>query len=78
MQSESKRDRFIRLAEARTNKALQLLHLIGNLSFQGNYDYSAEDVEKIFSAIEAEIAVQKQRFFSEKASKNFSFTIEEA
>ena len=59
---ESKQDRFVRIAEARTNKILQTLRLIGNLANRATYDYTPEDVEKIFGAIEIEIEKQKERF----------------
>ena len=37
--AESKRDRFIRIAEARTNKILDMLKLLGNCACNSNYDY---------------------------------------
>ena len=42
---ESKREKFIRLAENRTNKALDMIRLIGNLSNKAVYDYSEDDVK---------------------------------
>ncbi len=60
--AENKRDRFIRLAENRTNKALEMIRLIGNLSNKSVYDYSKQDVDKIFNAIEAEVAAAKKQF----------------
>ena len=49
---EEKREKFKRLAESRTNKVIDMLGLIGNLSNQSNYEYTAKDVNKIFSSIE--------------------------
>ena len=37
---ESKRERFVRLAEARTNKTIDMIRLIGNLSNRNNYKHS--------------------------------------
>ena len=48
--SKIKRDNFIRLAENRTNKLLDMIRLLGNLSNTSNYSYTNEDVEKIFNA----------------------------
>ena len=48
---ETKREKFVRLAEARTNKIIDMLQLLGNCSNSSAYDYSQEDVDKIFSAI---------------------------
>ncbi len=59
---ESKRDKFIRLAEARTNKALEMIRLIGNLSNKTVYDYTDKDVDKIFKALETEIQLAKKQY----------------
>lgn len=61
-ESESKRDRFVRLAEARTNKILDMLQLLGNCSSKANYDYTDEDVKQIFNAIEREVRNTKNKF----------------
>ena len=49
---ENKKDRFIRLANKRVNNVLDQLRLIGNLSDSRYYDYSQEDIKKIFSSIQ--------------------------
>lgn len=59
---ESKRDKFIRLAETRTNKALEMIRLIGNLSNKTVYDYTDKDVDKIFKALETEIQLAKKQY----------------
>lgn len=56
------RDRFIRLAEARTNRAIKDLRLIGNLSNRSNYSYTEEDVQKIFRALMEELRRAQRRF----------------
>ena len=61
---ESKRASFLKLAEKRTNNTLKSLDLIANLANKYYYDYSQEQVEKIFVAIkervnEAELAFKK-------------------
>lgn len=61
---EKKREKFKRLAESRTNKVIDMLGLIGNLSNQSNYEYTAKDVNKIFSSIEKALDVQRERFNS--------------
>lgn len=60
--TESKRDKFIRLAETRTNKALEMIRLIGNLANKSVYDYSDKDVQKIFKALETEIEMAKKQY----------------
>ena len=43
---EDKHDRFLRLAESRTNAAIQKIHLIGNLANRSNYDYNETRTSK--------------------------------
>lgn len=61
-QNESKRDRFVRLAEARTNKILEMMRLLGNCSSKSNYEYTDTDIKKIFGALEKELKNTKNRF----------------
>ena len=59
---ETKRDRFVRLAEARTNKIIDMIRLLGNCANKANYDYTDADVQKIFNALEKEIKLAKTKF----------------
>ena len=73
---ESKRDRFVRIAEARTNKIIDMVQLLGNCSNKGTYDYSKEDVKKIFAAIENELKNAKAKFdIGESEGKEKKFTL---
>lgn len=56
------REKFKRLAGRRVSGALKAVQLIGNLSNRSNYDYTDEDVAKIFKALQEEIAACKKRF----------------
>ena len=56
------RDRFVRLAEARTTRVLRDISLLSNLSNRSNYSYTAEDVRKIFNAISSELKDAQSRF----------------
>ena len=58
------RDRFVRLAEARTTKVLRDIASLSNLSNRTNYSYSEEDVKKIFGAINIEIKKAHSKFDS--------------
>ncbi len=69
--SESKKEKFVRLAENRTNKALEMIRLIGNLSNKAVYDYSSKDVEKIFHALETEVALAKKQFTASGGADKF-------
>ena len=72
---ETKREKFVRLAEARTNKIICMLQLLGNCSNSSIYDYTSQDVEKIFSAIEAEVREAKKKFSKIESKKESRFTL---
>lgn len=74
--NETKRERFVRLAEARTNKILDMLKLLGNCSSKSNYEYSDEDVKKIFAAIERETKNAKAKFYGSDPQKENRFRLE--
>lgn len=60
--SETKRERFVRIAENRTNKIIDMLRLLGNCSNKSNYDYDEDDIKQIFGAIEKETKNAKNAF----------------
>lgn len=66
-----KKARFVRIAEKRTNKILEQLRLLGNCSNKHNYDYSDEDVKKIFSVIESELKETKLKYSSQANKEKF-------
>lgn len=72
---ESKEEKFRRLAEARVNKTISMLRLLGNLSWTGTYAYSAEQVEQIFTALQTELDKAKSRFLhpQKRVRKRFRF-----
>ena len=73
---ETKREKFVRLAEARTNKILNMLQLLGNCANTNTYDYTQKDVEKIFAAIESEVKETKKKFNKMENNKEDRFTLE--
>lgn len=62
MGKETKRQKFVRLAEMRTNKILKMMQLLGNCSSRTNYEYTEEDVKKIFNVLEKELKNTKNKF----------------
>ena len=60
--NESKSERFRRLAEARVNKILAMMRLLGNLCGTGFYEYSRDEVEQIFTVLQLELIKNKMRF----------------
>lgn len=73
---ETKREKFVRLAEVRTNKILNMLQLLGNCANTNTYDYTQKDVEKIFAAIESEVKETKKKFNKMENKKEDRFTLE--
>lgn len=67
---ETRNERFKRLAVFRTNAVLEKLRILGNLSNKTNYDYSDEEINKIFYAIDSQLRNLKARFTS-KNRKEF-------
>ncbi len=57
-----KKANFIRIAEARTNKIIESITLLGNLSNTSYYEYTPDQIEAMFSAIQEELDNQKKRF----------------
>lgn len=59
---DAKREKFVKLAEQRVNRALREIRLIGNLSNRAAYASTDDDIKKIFRALQKEIEVAKGRF----------------
>jgi hypothetical protein len=74
--SESDRDKFVRLATSRVNKAIKAIQVIGNLSNRSNYSYTDSDVDKMFRALMSEVKACRLRFSSEKSDDKSPFTLE--
>lgn len=67
---KKKEERFLKIAENRTNTILQTLRLLGNCSNTNNYKYTDQQVKQIFNAIENELKITKMKF--EKKENKFS------
>ena len=63
---ESKSEKFKRLAEARTNKAIASIRSISNLSNPGNYEYDDSQIQRIFSALKRELEESRAAFSRQK------------
>lgn len=71
-QDDKKREAFLRLATRRTNAVLDRIRVLGHCANRHQYEYDAEDVNKIFRAIDAELRGVKAKF---KNSKQTKFTL---
>lgn len=72
---ETKRDRFIRIAESRTNKIINMINLLGNCSNTSVYEYGTTDVDEIFNAIGMELDKAKRKFSRSKEVKSEKFKL---
>ena len=70
-----KKNNFKRLAESRTNKILDSLVLLGNLSNTSYYDYSMDQIDEIFNVIEEERKQQKMRFIEKDKKRRKKFRL---
>lgn len=74
MKDETNRERFVRIAESRTQKIINMIELLGNCSNPYNYEYTEKDVDKMFGAIEQALKTSKARFNdASKKSNVFKF-----
>ena len=67
--SESKEEAFRRLATKRTSAVLERIRVLGHCANPQLYQYSEEDVRKIFHAIEKELRIVKIRFQNSSKSE---------
>lgn len=66
MAKETKRERFVRVAEQRTQKVLDDLKALSKCSHPAVYELSNDDIEKIFAAIDAAVKDARATMTGEK------------
>lgn len=71
-QNNDKAENFVRLASNRTDKIIKDIELLGKLANKNQYEYTDEQVEKIFDAIESILSATKEGFKKKKPIKKFS------
>ena len=72
---ENKKANFKRIAENRTNKIIDQISLLGNLSNSSYYEYTDAQIEAIFDAIQKELDNQKAKFIKTKTGKKKRFEL---
>lgn len=60
--SDKKRERFKRLGAQRTNAVLQKIKVLGNCANRSAYEYTEEEINKIFLEIERRVRETKSKF----------------
>jgi len=71
---ETKRDRFVRLAEKRMQRALGSIRVIRNLANTANYEYSQEDVDAIIAGLRKAVD-DLEAVFASKTRRSQAFSL---
>jgi len=66
---ETRHERFKRIAAKRTNEILEKIRILGNCSNKSSYEYTEEEVSKIFSEIEKQLKLTKAKFLAGKRER---------
>lgn len=72
MKSETKKQRFDRIASARRDKIIDSLRLLENCANKSNYEYNSDDIEELFGTLEDTIRRTKEKFTSENKQKRIN------
>lgn len=70
-----KRAKFREIAEARTNRAIEAIARLGNLSNRQIYEWDEAEIKKIVKALRDSVAEVEQRFTSPKTKRSGGFTL---
>ena len=69
---DKRRENFKRLAVSRTNEVLRRLKILGNCANRSHYDYTQEEIGRVFSEIDKRVREAKAKFtFPERSNKEF-------
>ena len=58
----TKRKNFHRLAQVRTEAALEKIRILGNCANRSSYSYTDEEVGRIFNALDEQLKIVKAKF----------------
>ena len=70
-----KREKFREIAESRTNKALDAISRIGNLSNRSLYEWEDAELRKILKALRDAVSEVEARFASPKGKAGSKFKL---
>ena len=68
---ETKREKFVRLAENRMNNVLKQIELLSNLSNTRAYEYEQTDIDLIIKTLKVAINDLEHTFKKDKKNKKF-------
>lgn len=66
---ETRHERFKRVASKRTNEILEKIRILGNCSNKSSYEYTEEEVNKIFNEIDKQLKLTKAKFLVGKRER---------
>lgn len=69
MKQESRHDRFKRIAAKRTNDILEKIRILGNCSNKSSYEYTEDEINKIFSELDKQLKLTKGKFLAGKRER---------
>ncbi|MBI4843068.1 MAG: hypothetical protein HY809_01925 [Nitrospirae bacterium] len=69
MKQESRSERFKRIAAKRTNDILEKIRILGNCSNKSSYEYTEEEINKIFSELDKQLKLTKGKFLAGKRER---------
>lgn len=70
---ESPAEKFTRLSEERTNKIIKDIRTLGKLSNKASYEYTDEQIDKIFNYLESVLKDTRESFIARKPAKEFKW-----
>lgn len=68
---ETKREKFVRLAEKRMDNILKGIELMGNLANTNNYEYTQEDLHKIVKTLKSAVSDLEHTYNASSGVKKF-------
>lgn len=75
--NDVRKERFRRVAAARTAKVIAMLRLLGNCSDPRSYSFTSKDTQALLQLIEAAVADVKRRFANPSPHKGPQFVLNE-
>ena len=72
---ETKREKFVVLAQNRTKNAIKAIRVIAKLGNKNAYEFTESDVNKIAKALTREIELMKTRMSSNGGKESVDFTL---
>ena len=73
--TSEKREKFVQLAQSRTDNAIRAIRVIGKLGNKSHYQYDEGDVKKIVNALGKELDALKARMSDQGGKADVEFKL---